>query len=61
MWLPNAHNKSLYSHLLDRMVRLRVTAAALRCGGAGWCLGREVALCMLAGWQHLKQQACLFD
>ncbi|KAL4448563.1 hypothetical protein ABPG75_005782 [Micractinium tetrahymenae] len=30
MWKPNAHNKRLYSHILDRMVQLRVTTAALR-------------------------------
>lgn len=29
-WKPNVHNKRLYSHILDSMVRLRVTAAALR-------------------------------
>ncbi|PRW45122.1 54S ribosomal mitochondrial [Chlorella sorokiniana] len=29
-WKPNAHNKRLYSALLDKMVRLRVTTAALR-------------------------------
>lgn len=32
-WKPNSHNKRLYSHILARMVPLRVTAAALRCGG----------------------------
>ncbi len=32
MWKPNAQNKALYSEALDRMVRLRVTTAALRCG-----------------------------
>ncbi|KAL4423073.1 hypothetical protein ABPG77_005878 [Micractinium sp. CCAP 211/92] len=30
MWKPNVHNKRLYSHILDSMVRLRVTTAALR-------------------------------
>ncbi|EFN56127.1 hypothetical protein CHLNCDRAFT_144754 [Chlorella variabilis] len=29
-WKPNSHNKRLYSHILARMVPLRVTAAALR-------------------------------
>ncbi|KAI7845095.1 hypothetical protein COHA_001460 [Chlorella ohadii] len=29
-WKPNAHNKRLYSAILDRMIRLRVTTAALR-------------------------------
>lgn len=30
VWLPNAHQKKLYSHILNRMIRIRVTAAALR-------------------------------
>ncbi|PSC73390.1 54S ribosomal mitochondrial [Micractinium conductrix] len=30
VWKPNSHNKRLYSHVLQRMVQLRVTAAALR-------------------------------
>ncbi|KAI9595597.1 hypothetical protein BDF19DRAFT_395149 [Syncephalis fuscata] len=29
-WLPNVQNKRLYSDILGRMVRFRVTAAALR-------------------------------
>ena len=30
MWKPNAQHKALYSEALERMVRLRVTTAAMR-------------------------------
>ena len=33
MWKPNSQNKRLYSEILDKMVQLRVTTAALRCEG----------------------------
>ena len=31
MWTPNTQWKSLYSHLLDRALRVRVSTTALRC------------------------------
>lgn len=30
VWKPNAHNASLYSEILDRKVRFKVTPSALR-------------------------------
>lgn len=30
VWKPNAHNASLYSEILDKKIRLKVTTSALR-------------------------------